>query len=135
MPRARSIPLYAASRASSRALWRTPRGGRAPAAWEGMEGKGGVIIARFVVRVPPARLQPPAARRQSQHRTLAPRLRVDSGGGLGIHGLSYGAWNAYSALASRPDLFAVGVGVSGVSPELDRACALDGFTAAIASEK
>ena len=27
------------------------------------------------------------------------------------------------------------VGVSGVSPELDRACALDGFTAAIASEK
>ena len=27
------------------------------------------------------------------------------------------------------------VGVSGVSPELDRACALEGLTAAIASEK
>ena len=38
-----------------------------------------------------------------------------AGGGLGIHGLSYGAWNAYSALAARPALFAVGVGVSGVS--------------------
>jgi hypothetical protein len=40
---------------------------------------------------------------------------VDSAGGLGVHGLSYGAWNAYSAIAFRPDLFAVGVGVSGVS--------------------
>jgi dipeptidyl aminopeptidase/acylaminoacyl peptidase len=37
------------------------------------------------------------------------------GGGLGIHGLSYGAWNAYSALSARPALFAAGVGVSGVS--------------------
>lgn len=37
------------------------------------------------------------------------------GGGLGIHGLSYGAWNTYSALAARPNLFAAGVGVSGVS--------------------
>jgi hypothetical protein len=39
----------------------------------------------------------------------------DSADGLGIHGLSYGAWNAYTALAFYPDLFSVGVGVSGVS--------------------
>jgi hypothetical protein len=40
---------------------------------------------------------------------------INSEDGLGIHGLSYGAWNAYTALAFHSDLFSVGVGVSGVS--------------------